>query len=71
MNYREVLFHTQTAMAGAAAASNEMIEKLKEEMNDLKLIKADLICSKNEMMLYCDAKCQRIYELELELKELK
>lgn len=54
-----------------SVVANENIEKLEEEVHDLKLLKGELINSKNTMMLQRDPNQQRVYELEAELKELK
>lgn len=58
-------------MAGASTTTNKIIRRVKEEVHDLRLMKGELMNTKNEMMRDYDAKCRRVYELEAELKELK
>lgn len=54
-----------------SAVADEKIKGLEEEVHDLKLLKGELMNSKNVMMQQRDTTHQHVYELVAELKELK
>lgn len=68
---RELLFRSQTAILGASAIANEKMKRLEEEVHELKLYKGEVINIKNAMMREQDTSQKWVYELEVELKEMK
>lgn len=56
----ELLFRSKTTMLGMSAITNEKIKKLEEEVHDLKLLKGELINSKNAKMRQRNANEQRV-----------
>lgn len=68
---RELLFHSQAAILGASAITDEKIKRLEEEVHKLKLQGGEIMNIKNAMMQERDASQKHVYELQVELKGLK